>query len=136
MGAGVAGIELHIDCVLDLIEGGRESGKGGCFISGASSASSTIELGFEGIGSVYGWECKALARRSEAVDFIVCERCAVCETSGDGIGGIGITGVLLGVVICGDCDGSSGVDFGVVKGALGDAFRATAAGILGKLGCF
>lgn len=88
-GAGVGCVELHIDCVLERIDEARDSARIDGAMSGTSSASSTVELflDLDFIGMCDGCECKALARLSEAVDFIACNRGADADVVLVGAGG-------------------------------------------------
>lgn len=91
-GAGVGCVELHIDCVLERIDEARDSARNDWVMSGTSSVSSTVELFLDldlvGIGG--GCECNALARLSEAVDFIACNRAPDMGGAEDG----GVDGIV------------------------------------------
>lgn len=88
-GAGVGCVELHIDCVLERIDEARDSARNPCVMSGTSSNSSTVELflDLDFIGIWAGCECRALARLSEAVDFIACSRGPDIDVVAGGSGG-------------------------------------------------
>jgi len=99
-GAGVGCVELHMDCDRDRMDGGREFAVAICGISGISSGSSPIEFLLDFKEVFEGCECRARARRSEAVDFIACTRGADTGgvTGNDSIdGGIIGLGVARGV---------------------------------------
>lgn len=101
------------------MSGEGEGGTGCCCrLCGAGSVGEVLRSGFglpEDLSCwAEGWECKARARRSDAVDLVACRRGDVTGGAGGGVGAI-VTGEGLeigGLVAVGDGSGGACLDVG------------------------